>query len=153
MEAMGAGFPGEQGAVHPTLALHDWIHVIINVHPSPLGEIGVAAYIAAASQTQGALIAFLGTISMFEASLLKHHLDLCPEDGSAGQVLWSGALSSSAAVELAAEAIHAGRACPVDPVNDVDYFGLSEQSLKQIRQRWGLPEEGLLLAKGHELAM
>lgn len=144
----GLGFPGEVGATHPTLALHDWIHVITNLSVSPLGEIATAGYIAAACRCSDATLAFLGTISIFEASLLDYHIQLSDLDHPPEMQRYSGALSTPGAIEIVAEAIKAGRRCPVNPLNDVDYFAIAGHDLKQVRMEWQLPEEGLSSAPG-----
>lgn len=143
LDREGVGFPGELGATHPTLALHDWVHVITGFPVSPLGEIATAAYIAAASRTSAATLAFLGTISIFEASLLDYHIDLSAPDCPAEMNRYSGALSVPGAVEEVAQAIRAGRRCPFDPLIDVDYFTQASERLESVRQRWQLPAEGI----------
>lgn len=143
LDREGVGFPGEPGATHPTLALHDWIHVITGCPMSPLGEIATAAYIAAASRSSAATLAFLGTISIFEASLLDYHVDLSAPDCPAEMPRYAGALSTPGAVEQVAQAIQTGRLCPIDPLIDVDYFQHASECLQTVRQRWQLPPEGL----------
>ena len=150
LDQNGVGFPGEVGATHPTLALHDWIHVITNLPVNPLGEIATAAYIAAASRSSEATLAFLGTISIFEASLLDYHLGLSDSDCPPQLQRFSGALSQPGAIEVVTEAIKAGRRCPLDPLKDVDYFAVADQDLGQIRLQWLLPEQGLLSVPGEE---
>lgn len=150
LDRNGVGFPGEVGATHPTLALHDWIHIITNLPVNPLGEIATAAYIAAASRSSDATLAFLGTISIFEASLLEYHLQLSDPDCPPELQRFSGALSQPGAIEAVAEAIQAGRRCPLDPLRDVDYFAVAHQDLRQIRLQWLLPEQGLSSVAGEE---
>jgi hypothetical protein len=143
LDQQGIGFPGEPGATHPTLALHDWIHVITNLSVSPLGEIATAAYIAAASRCSEATLAFLGTISIFEASLLDYHIQLSDPNRPPEMQRYSGALSTPGAMEIVAEAIRAGRCCPLDPLKDVDYFADASEDLEQLRLRFQLPRGGL----------
>ena len=153
LERQGIGFPGELGATHPTLALHDWIHVITNLAVSPLGEIATAAYIAAASRSSEATLAFLGTISIFEASLLDYHIQLSDPDCPPDMKRYSGALATPGAIELVADAIQAGRRCPLDPLNAVDYFAIADDNLEQLRLRWQLPRQGLPSGGSQELPM
>lgn len=145
LDRNGFGFPGEPGATHPTLALHDWIHVITNLSVSPLGEIATAAFIAAASRSSEATLAFLGTISIFEASLLDYDVRLSAPDCPPEMIRFSGSLSKPGAIEAVSEAIKLGRRCPVDPLNNIDYFKLASRDLAAIRRSWLLPEEGLSL--------
>ena len=145
LESQDIGFPGEVGATHSTLALHDWIHVITNLPVSPLGEIATAAYIAASSQTPEATLAFLGTISIFEASLLQYHLDQSVDQSPAGLIGYSGALSTPEAMQYVATAIQSGHCCPVDPIRDLDFFSIAHLPLEEVRRSWGLPAGGLPL--------
>lgn len=136
--------PGEVGATSPILALHDWIHVLTGLGVDPLGEIATAAYIAAAARTSEAMLAFLGTISIFETSLLRYHIGQLNPSTSAQYPFFQGALSKPGAIDLVATAIQAGARCPLDPLKAIDFFAVANEPLVCIREQWNLPVNGLI---------
>lgn len=135
--------PGEVGSTGAILALHDWVHLITNLPGTPPGEIATAAYIAAASGTDATTTAFLGTISVFEASLLNYHSDMNDPGHASRHPHFQGALSTPGQMQRVVRAIRHGLICPIDPVNGIDYFAMAHKPLAAIRQRWQLPEQGL----------
>lgn len=143
---VGHGFAGEPGATNSSLAIHDWVHAITGFSIDPLGEIVLAAYIAAAAGTSETMLAFLGTISIFETGLL--HYNTAQSKGGVSEELprFGGALSQPGAIAQVARAIEAGKKCPVDPIRDVDYFAIADQPIGDIRRRWQLPAHGLAAA-------
>ncbi|MEB3199359.1 MAG: hypothetical protein VKK62_02375 [Synechococcaceae cyanobacterium] len=123
--------PGEVGAVSPALARHDWVHVITGYGTTPLGELQVAGFDAAASDSRPAFLNFLGAVSLYETGLL--HSLVVKQPGH-------GVLSAAGSPEQLAEAIRLGRLCPVDPLHEVEYFAIADQPLAAIRRAWGLAE-------------
>lgn len=125
----GFRLPGEVGAANAALAHHDWVHLLAGYDTTPIGELEVTAFMAAASRSRGAMLGFLGAVSIYETGLLR------------SVVLGSDyarTLSAPGAVERVAAAIQRGATCRVDPLCDVDYFALADQPLTQIRCDWGL---------------
>jgi hypothetical protein len=125
----GFSLPGVVGAGNEALAHHDWIHVITGYGTTPLGEMQVTGFMAAASPTAGAMLGFLGAVCIFETGLLRsvvvkpaHHTSL----------------ADPAAAEQLAAAIARGSRCKVDPLVGIDYFSIANQPLETIRHDWGL---------------
>jgi hypothetical protein len=125
----GFSLPGVVGAGNEALAHHDWIHVITGYGTTPLGEMQVTGFMAAASPTAGAMLGFLGAVCIFETGLLgsvvvkpAHHTSL----------------ADPAAAEQLAAAIARGSRCKVDPLVGIDYFSIANQPLEAIRLEWGL---------------
>lgn len=125
----GFRLPGEVGAANAALAHHDWVHLLAGYDTTPIGELEVTAFMAAASRSRGAMLGFLGAVSIYETGLLR------------SVVLgadYAHTLSEPGAMQRLAEAIRRGSACRVDPLLDADYFALADQPLERIRQDWGL---------------
>ncbi|MFM8936795.1 MAG: hypothetical protein ACKOE9_07495 [Vulcanococcus sp.] len=125
----GFRLPGELGAGNAALAHHDWVHLLAGYDTTPIGELEVTAFMAAASRSRGAMLGFLGAVSIYETGLLR------------SVVLgadYAHTLTDPGAVERVAAAIRRGAACRVDPLLGVDYFDLADQPLALIRREWGL---------------
>lgn len=144
-EGMNFKLPGEPGATNASLAKHEWVHTITGINASPLGEIAVAAYIAAAGRSAETTLAFLGTISIFQASLLNYHTAQSQTEALARYPRYGDALAEKGALDLLLAAIQYGMLCPVNPVKDLDYFAIANQPLLEIRTQWHLPAAGLSL--------
>ena len=125
----GFRLPGELGGGNAALAHHDWVHLLTGYDTTPIGELEVTAFMAAASRSRGAMLGFLGAVSIYETGLLR------------SVVLgadYAQTLTAPGAVERVAAAIQRGAACRVDPLLAVDYFALADQPVALIRQQWGL---------------
>jgi hypothetical protein len=125
----GFRLPGEVGAANAALAHHDWVHLLAGYDTTPIGELEVTAFMAAASRSRGAMLGFLGAVSIYETGLLR------------SVVLgadYARTLSEPGAMQRLAAAIQRGSACRVDPLLEADYFALADQPLDRIRQDWGL---------------
>jgi hypothetical protein len=136
--------PGDIGGASPIVASHDWIHVITGYGIDPLGEIATAAYTASSARTSKAMLAFLGTISIFETSLLRYHTAQLDPTTSSQYPLYQGALSRPGALELVVSAIQAGDRCPIIPLKDINYFAVANEPLAEIRKQWKIPVDGLM---------
>jgi len=127
----GFALPGVVGSGNEALAQHDWIHVISGYGTTPLGEMQVTGFMAAASPSPGAMLGFLGAVCILETGLLRsvvvtptHHHQTCLADDGAAQ-------------QLAAAIAH-GTRCKVDPLVGMNYFSIADQPLEAIRHDWGL---------------
>ena len=125
----GFRLPGEPGAANAALAHHDWVHLVAGYDTTPIGELEVTAFMAAASASPGAMLGFLGAVSIYETGLLQSVVLL----DHYGQTL-----SDQIGRERVAAAIVRGASCRVDPLLEVDYFALADQPLQLIREQWGL---------------
>ncbi len=124
----GFKLPGEIGGASPALARHDWVHVIAGYETTAIGELEVTAFMASASRTPGAMLGFVGAVSLYETGLLQ----------SVVTHSYSQTLSGPDGAERVAAAIQKGRKCRIDPLDRIDYFTIADQPLEQIRRDWGL---------------
>lgn len=120
--------PGEVGAANAALAQHDWVHVIADYDTTAIGELEVTAFMASASRAPGAMLGFVGAVSLYETGLLR----------SVVTHSYSRTLSDGDGVERVAAAIRKGARCRVDPLVGVDYFAIASSPLVAVRQAWGL---------------
>ena len=125
----GFRLPGEVGAANAALAHHDWVHLVAGFDTTPIGELEVTAFMAAASRSTGAMLGFLGAVSIYETGLLQSVVL---------QRSYPHTLGDPESRDRLVEAIRRGSVCPVDPLLEVDYFALANQPLAAVRRRWGL---------------
>jgi hypothetical protein len=125
----GFRLPGEVGAANAALAHHDWVHLVAGYDTTPIGELEVTAFMAAASRSPGAMLGFLGAVSIYETGLLRSVVL---------QQAYPQTLADPAARQRLADAIRRGNRCRVDPLLEVDYFGQAHAPLAQVRASWGL---------------
>jgi hypothetical protein len=125
----GFRLPGEVGAANAALAHHDWVHLVAGYDTTPIGELEVTAFMAAASRSPGAMLGFLGAVSIYETGLLRSVVL---------QQAYPQTLADPAARLRLADAIRRGNRCRVDPLLGVDYFGQAHAPLAQVRASWGL---------------
>lgn len=120
--------PGEVGGATPALARHDWVHVIAGYETTAIGELEVTAFMASASRMPGAMLGFVGAVSLYETGLLQ----------SVVTHSYSETLSGPGGAERVAAAIQKGKKCLVDPLLGVDYFSIADIPLDEIRREWGI---------------
>jgi hypothetical protein len=125
----GFRLPGEVGAANAALAHHDWVHLVAGYDTTPIGELEVTAFMAAASRSPGAMLGFLGAVSIYETGLLRSVVL---------QQAYPQTLADPEARQRLADAIRRGNRCRVDPLLGVDYFGQAHAPLAQVRASWGL---------------
>jgi hypothetical protein len=126
-QARGFKLPGELGAGNAALAHHDWIHLIAGYDTTPIGELEVTSFMASSSHSPGAILGFIGAISILETGLLHSFY---------GADKFGLALSSGDGIARVASSIQRGKACLVDPLLDVDYFAIADQPLVDIQRQW-----------------
>jgi len=125
----GFSLPGVVGSCNEAVAKHDWIHVITDYGTTPLGEMQVTGFMAAASPSPGAMLGFLGAVCIWETGLLRSVI-VTPSHHTS--------LADAGAAEQLAAAIARGSRCKVDPFVGMDYFSIANQPLEAIRHDWGL---------------
>jgi hypothetical protein len=125
----GFKLPGQVGAANAALAHHDWVHLVAGYDTTPIGELEVTAFMAAASASPGAMLGFLGAVSIYETGLLQSVVL---------NQAYGRTLSDPTARERLATAIQRGARCSVDPLQGVYYFALADCPLSTIRTQWGL---------------
>ncbi len=124
----GFKLPGEVGGASPALAHHDWAHVIAGYDTTAIGELEVTAFMASSSRTPGAMLGFVGAVSLYETGLLQ----------SVVTHSYSQTLSGPGGAERVAAAIQKGKKCRIDPLGGIDYFSIANQPLDEVRRDWGL---------------
>jgi hypothetical protein len=126
----GFTVPGQPGSVNAAVAQHDWEHVLADYGTTPMGEIEVISFQAAASRAPGAMLGFFGVLALFESGLMPASLVV---ENQAGHNL-----SAPGGIERLAEAVARGAACNTDPVLDVDFFQHANEPLEEVRTRFGI---------------
>ncbi len=132
-QARGFKVPGEAGAASEAVALHDWIHLLADYGTTPLGEIEVVSFMTTCSRTPGALLGLLGALALFESGAMG--------DGFVTKAYPHQGLSRPGGVDRMAEAIARGKVCNTDLMLDVDYFSMADEPLRDLRERFGIPEK------------
>jgi hypothetical protein len=127
----GFKVPGQAGGVNAAVAQHDWLHVLADYGTTPLGELEVISFQAAASRTPGGLLGLVGALALFESGLMPASLLVKDEAVHA--------LDAPGAVERMAEAVARGAACRTDLLLDVDFFKHAPEPLSDVRVRFGVP--------------
>lgn len=127
----GFKLPGELGGANAALAQHDWVHVIAGYDTTAIGELEVTGFMASASRAPGAMLGFVGAVSLYETGLL----------GSVVTHSYSQTLSKANGAERVAAAILRGQRCRFDPLVGFDYFSIASKSLNEVRKAWGLSED------------
>lgn len=127
-EKRGFKLPGQLGGANAALAQHDWLHVIGEYDTTAIGELEVTAFMASASKSPGATLGFIGAVSLYETGLLH----------SLVTHSYNQTLSAPGGAERVAAAIRKGKNCRVDPLTDIDFFSIANQSLEKIRSDWGI---------------
>ena len=109
----GFVFPGSEGSVSPTLAQHDWIHVLADYATVVDSELEVFGFISAAIPDPKGFSWLAAVLGLFETGTIKE---------GAGGVLQSdpGHLRKPGMAERLADALRRGRICNRDVVYGVD---------------------------------
>src|SRR5262249_11833 len=89
--------PGQAGSVNAAVAHHAWEHVLANYGTTPMGEIEVISFQAAASRAPGAMLGFFGVLALFESGLMPMSLVVSRQAGHS--------LSAPGGIERLAEAV------------------------------------------------
>jgi len=126
----GFKLPGQAGGVNAAVAQHDWVHVLGDYGTTPLGELEVVSFQAAASRTPGGTLGFVGALALFQSGLMPASLIVKDTPGHA--------LDASGAVDRIAEAVARGAACRRDLLLDVDFFKYASEPLDDVRARFGV---------------
>ena len=129
-EMRGFPVPGQPGSVNAAVAQHDWEHVLADYGITPMGEIEVIGFQAAASRAPGAMLGFFGVLALYESGLMPMSLVVGKQTGHS--------LSAPGGIERLAEAVARGGACNTDLVLDVDFFQRANEPLQEIRARFGI---------------
>lgn len=127
----GFVFPGGAGSVSPTLAQHDWVHVLADYGTVIESELEVFGFIAAAIPDPKGFSFLAAIISLFETGRVAE---------AAGGVLVAdkGHLSEPGVPQRLADALRRGRICNQDLVYGLDYFDYVDRPLGEVREALGI---------------
>ena len=126
----GFTFPGVEGSVNHAVAHHDWIHVLADYDSDGIGEMEVAAFSAMTTDSPGAVMSFLGVLSIFQGGLLKTVVGSAPHLGHE--------LETQDGPERIAEALRRGKACEIDLVMGIDFFNYANVPLVELQNKWSI---------------
>jgi len=127
----GFTFPGVVGSVNHAVAHHDWIHVLADYDSDGLGEMEVAAFSAMTTDSPGAVMAFLGVLSIFQGGLLKTVVGSAPHLGHE--------LETQDGAARIADALRRGKGCVIDLVMGIDFFNYANIPLVELQNKWSIP--------------
>ncbi|MEN0065913.1 MAG: hypothetical protein AAGA48_27480 [Myxococcota bacterium] len=128
----GFAFPGEPESVAPTLAQHDFIHVLADYGATMEGEIETFAFISSADPNPHGFSWLATVLGVFETGYVPT---------AAGGVLEAdrGHLDDEGMCIRLADALRRGREVNVDLVGGVDYFELASLPLEEAQKRLNIP--------------
>ena len=123
-------FPGVIGGINEAVAHHDWIHVLAGYDSDGIGEIEVAAFSTMATESESAVMNFLGVLSIFQGGLLKTIVAGAPHLGHD--------MEEANGPERIAIALHRGKEVNTDLVLGINYFDYAHEPLEELRKRWNI---------------
>ena len=126
-------FPGVIGGINEAVAHHDWIHVLADYDSDGIGEIEVAAFSTMATESESAVMNFLGVLSIFQGGLLKTIVAGAPHLGHDMEV--------ANGPERIAIALQRGKGVNIDLVLGINYFDYAHEPLEELRKRWNIPSK------------
>ncbi|MBX2801275.1 MAG: ubiquinone biosynthesis protein COQ4 [Myxococcales bacterium] len=128
----GFPFPGSPGSVAPSLAQHDFVHVLAGYGATMEGEIETFAFISAANPDPHGFSWLATVLGVFETGYVPT---------AAGGVLEAdrGHLDDEGMCIRLADALRRGRPVQRDLVGGVDWFELAPLSLDEVRRQLGVP--------------
>jgi len=127
----GFSFPGVLGGVNESVAHHDWIHVLADYDSDGIGEIEVAAFSTMATQSDSAVMNFLGVLSIFQGGLLKTIVAGAPHPG--------GDMEVNNGPERIAIALKRGKEVKQDLILGINFFDYAHEPLIDLQKRWNIP--------------
>jgi hypothetical protein len=120
--------PGARGAVPQATSEHDWVHVLSGYPPTPLGEIQVAAFMAANAPDDVAFSILFFAMGVYETGAVS--IPLGPSHvGTLG--------STPDGPAQMADALRRGAACTVDSLL-MDHWAHAERPLVEVREELGV---------------
>lgn len=134
--ARGFEFPGSPGSAPPLLAQHDWVHVLADYGTKVESELEVFAFIARANDDPAGFSLLAMVVSLFETGHLT--------DGAGLFEAFPGQLSKEGMAVRIADALRRGALShgpsgePDVDLLAVDWFGLAELPLDEVRDRFGV---------------
>lgn len=126
-QGRGFTFTGQKGSVNPTIAQHDWIHLLGDFNTTIEGELEVFSFIGSAIPDIKGFSFLIAIVSLFETGRLESW---------GGGVLNAdkGHLDLPGMPERIADAIRRGRICNKDVMYGIDYFDYKDVQIETVRK-------------------
>ena len=126
-QGRGFIFTGQKGSVNPSIAQHDWIHLLCDYNTTIEGELEVFSFIGSAIPDVKGFSFLIAIVSLFETGRLESW---------GGGVLNAdkGHLDLPGMPERVADAIRRGRTCNQDVMYGIDYFQYSNYPINEVRR-------------------
>ena len=127
-QGRGFTFTGQKGSVNPTIAQHDWIHLLCDFNTTIEGELEVFSFIGSAIPDVKGFSFLIAIVSLFETGRLESW---------GGGVLNAdrGHLDLPGMPERVADAIRRGRICNRDVMYGIDYFDYKDLQIELVRKK------------------
>ena len=125
-QGRGFVFTGQKGSVNPSIAQHDWIHLLCDYNTTIEGELEVFSFIGSAIPDVKGFSFLVAIVSLFETGRLESW---------GGGVLNAdkGHLDLPGMPERVADAIRRGRICNRDVMYGIDYFKYKNMNIDDVR--------------------
>jgi hypothetical protein len=126
-QGRGFIFTGQKGSVSPSIAQHDWIHLLGDYNTTIEGELEVFSFIGSAIPDIKGFSFLIAIVSLFETGRLESW---------GGGVLNAdkGHLDLPGMPERVADAIRRGRICNKDVMYGIDYFEYKDLQIESVRE-------------------
>ena len=130
-QGRGFVFTGQKGSVNPSIAQHDWIHLLCDYNTTIEGELEVFSFIGSAIPDIKGFSFLVAIVSLFETGRLESW---------GGGVLNAdkGHLDLPGMPERVADAIRRGRICNRDVMYGIDYFEYKDLQIDEVREQLGI---------------
>ena len=134
-QGRGFTFTGQKGSVNPTIAQHDWIHLLCDFNTTIEGELEVFSFIGSAIPDIKGFSFLIAIVSLFETGRLESW---------GGGVLNAdrGHLDLPGMPERVADAIRRGRICNRDVMYGIDYFDYKDLEIELVRKKLNIVSKG-----------
>ena len=141
---MGRGFvfTGQKGSVNPSIAQHDWIHLLCDYNTTIEGELEVFSFIGSSIPDVKGFSFLVAIVSLFETGRLESW---------GGGVLNAdkGHLELPGMPERVADAIRRGRVCNKDVMYGIDYFNYKDYPIETVREILNIvPKDNEIVSPG-----
>jgi len=130
-KSRGFVFTGQKDSVSPTIAQHDWIHLLADYGTTVENEIEVFSFIGSSIPDVRGFAFLVAIISLFETGRLESW-------GGGALNANKGHLDLPGMPERLADAIRRGRLCNLDLIYGVDYFEYKDMQIDEVRQILGI---------------
>ena len=130
-QGRGFVFTGQKGSVNPSIAQHDWIHLLCDYNTTIEGELEVFSFIGSAIPDIKGFSFLVAIVSLFETGRLESW-------GGGVLIADKGHLDLPGMPERVADAIRRGRICNRDVMYGIDYFEYKDFQIDEVREQLGI---------------